>query len=186
MPRPLVACRAVFVEARQHGRRPAPPSAIQQRLGLHDVLLCTTIDNRNRPAPSQPAAQPMLSRRAFKHSPRRAAEPSVVGSSPMRSQAVRRAGDECNRPQRSAFLRVPAVVGTIDVAAPRLIWRAVCQGLRHEFPAFAGRGSGVLGWVGGGPACCGRRRRNSPSVTTPPGSGQLDSAPTRRYRCGCS
>jgi hypothetical protein len=37
-----------------------------------------------------------------------------------RSQAARRVGCECNRPRRRAFLRVAAVVGRIDVAAPRL------------------------------------------------------------------
>jgi hypothetical protein len=40
----------------------------------------------------------------------------------------------------------------------RLIWRTGCQGLCHEVPAFAGVGDGgVVGWVGGGPACCARR-----------------------------
>jgi hypothetical protein len=38
----------------------------------------------------------------------------------MRSQVVRRVGDECDRPQRGAFLRAAAVVSRIDVAAPRL------------------------------------------------------------------
>ena len=57
--------------------------------------------------------------------------------------------------------------GTEATAIPRwcsvddrqLIWRAFCQGVRHDSLAFAGcwmRG-GVVGWVGGGPAGCARR-----------------------------
>ena len=35
----------------------------------------------------------------------------------------------------------------------QLIWRVVCQGGRHEFPAFrwSEKGGIVVGWVGGGP-----------------------------------
>jgi DNA-directed RNA polymerase specialized sigma24 family protein len=41
----------------------------------------------------------------------------------------------------------------IGIAQNKLIWRVVCQGGRHEFPAFAGWGwRNVVGWVGGGPA----------------------------------
>jgi DNA-directed RNA polymerase specialized sigma24 family protein len=40
-----------------------------------------------------------------------------------------------------------------DAIRRKLIWRVVCQGGRHEFPAFAGWGwRNVVGWVGGGPA----------------------------------
>jgi hypothetical protein len=42
----------------------------------------------------------------------------------------------------------------------QLIWRVVCQGGRHEFSCLSLVGlrrGGVVGWVGGGPACCARR-----------------------------
>jgi hypothetical protein len=42
----------------------------------------------------------------------------TIAASPMRSQVVRRVGDD--RPQKRAFLRAAAVVSRIDVAAPRL------------------------------------------------------------------
>jgi hypothetical protein len=172
-------------------RRPAPSSSASDSMTSSFARRSTTaiVPLRASPPPSQCCRDARSSTRRDAQPSHRWSDRRQCGRRPsggLETNAIVRSGAECNRPQRSAFLRVAAVVGTIDVAAPRLIWRAVCQGLRHEFPAFAGRGSGVLGWVGGGPACCGRRRRNSPSVTTPPGSGQLDSAPTRRYRCGCS
>jgi putative ABC transport system permease protein len=49
------------------------------------------------------------------------------------------------------------LLGNVIVLRTRsadLIWRAVCQGVRHEFPAFRWSGTlgGVVGWVGGGRA----------------------------------
>jgi enoyl-CoA hydratase/carnithine racemase len=47
------------------------------------------------------------------------------------------------------------LAGALGLAlACDLVWRAVCQGVRHEFPAFRWSGTlgGVVGWVGGGPA----------------------------------
>jgi len=55
----LVPWRAALMEAGQRCLRSAPPGAIQQRHGFHDVLLWTTIEPDDRPAtdgPSRPAA----------------------------------------------------------------------------------------------------------------------------------
>ena len=52
----LVAGHAALVKAGQGRRRPAAPGTIQQSYGFHDVLLWTTVEPHDPPAPRRPRA----------------------------------------------------------------------------------------------------------------------------------
>src|SRR5204863_2070843 len=60
--KPFVARRNTLVEAGRGRRRAAPPGAIQQQDGLHDVLLWTMVDTTIVHGPSWPATRTLRKR----------------------------------------------------------------------------------------------------------------------------
>ena len=99
--------------------------------------------------PSSPNRAPQCLQRSCKHSGRGEARRDLELVLPLDGTR--------GRPRRSRVAALP--LEQPPRIRPELIWRAVCQGGRHEFLAFAtGVSKGcVVGWVGGGPACCARR-----------------------------
>ena len=103
------------------------------------------------PAPRRPSRRRLQWRtrrargRPAAHGPGRTRKRAAAGGSPvrtipmspMRSQTVRRVGDECDRPQRRGFLA--AGVGRIDVAAPRLKEQRDCRRHRDRLGACSFR-----------------------------------------------